>query len=193
MDRITEKINLLLKYNDVFDSITYTKNRLSISISDNVVNYYIDNDEHCLIVLEFINVNIERIKLYKELKAKLSETYEVSFDESMMLNLNFYKELQHDTLNLNLDGSIYINEDLKTIDLCLIIELNGKTLYSTKQFSEIEGIRYCVETIIHEPINIERTYEIDQQDINIDDLELTINNIKDTLLKYDNLYRRTRC
>ena len=193
MDRINEKINLLLKYNDVFDSITYTKNRLSISISDNVVNYYIDNDEHCLIVLEFINVNIERIKLYKELKAKLSETYEVSFDESMILNLNFYKESQHDTLNLNLDGSIYINDDLKTVDLCLFVELKGKTLYSTKQFSEIESIRYCVETIIHEPVNIERTYEIDQQDININDLELTINNIKNTLLKYDNLYRRTRC
>lgn len=187
MDRITEKINLLLKYNDVFDSITYTKNRLSISISDDVVNYYIDNDEHCLIVLEFINVNIERIKLFKELKSKLSETYEVSFDEGMILNLNFYKELQHDTLNLNLDGSIYINEDLKTVDLCLFIELNGKTLYSTKQFSEIEGIRYCVETIIYEPVNIERTYEIDQQNININELESTITNLTNTILKYDNL------
>lgn len=187
MDRITEKINLLLKYNDIFDSITYTKNRLSITISDDVVNYYIDNDEHCLIVLEFINVNIERIKLYKELKSKLSNTYKVSFDDITILNLNFYKELQHNTLNLNLDGSIYINDDLKTIDLCLFVELNGKTLYSTKQFSEIEGIRYCVETIIHEPVNIERTYEIDQQNINIDELESTITNITNTILKYDNL------
>lgn len=187
MDKITEKINLLLKYNDIFDSITYTKNRLSITISDDVVNYYIDNDEHCLIVLEFINVNIERIKLTKELKAKLSETYEVSFDESMILNLNFYKELQHDTLNLSLDGSIYINDDLKTIDLCLFIELEGKTLYSTKQFSEIEGIRYCVETIIHEPVNIERTYEINQQNVNIDEIDTTITNITNTILKYDNL------
>lgn len=193
MDRIIEKINLLLNYNDIFDSITYTKNKLSIIISDDLVNYYIDNDEHCLIVLEFINCNIERIKMYKELKSKLSNTYKVSFDDITILNLNFYKELQHDTLNLNLDGSIYINEDLKTIDLCLIIELNGKTLYSTKQFSEIEGIRYCVETIIQEPVNIERTYEINQQNINIDELESTITNITNTMLKYDNLYRRTRC
>lgn len=193
MDKITEKINLLLKYNDVFDSITYTKNRLSITISDDVVNYYIDNDEHCLIVLEFINCNIERIKLFKELKSKLSNDYTLSFDESMILNLNFYKELQHDTLNLNLDGSIYINDDLKTVDLCLFIELKGKTLYSTKQFSEIEGIRYCVETIIHEPVNIERTYEINQQNVNIDEIESTITHITNTLLKYDNLYRRTRC
>ena len=187
MDKITEKINLLLKYNDVFDSITYTKNRLSITISDDVVNYYIDNDEHCLIVLEFINVNIERIKMYKELKSKLSNTYEVSFDDITILNLNFYKKLQHDTLNLTLEGSIYINEDLKTVDLCLFIELKGKTIYSTKQFSEIEGVRYCVETIIHEPVNIERTYEIDQQNIKIDELESTITNITNTILKYDNL------
>lgn len=187
MDRITEKINLLLKYNDIFDSITYTKNRLSITISDDVVNYYIDSNEHCLIVLEFINVNIERIKMYKELKSKLSNTYEMSFDDITILNLNFYKELEHDTLNLNLDGSIYINDDLKTVDLCLFIELKGKTLYSTKQFSEIEGVRYCVETIIHEPVNIERTYEIDQQNIKIDELESTITNITNTILKYDNL------
>lgn len=187
MDRITEKINLLLKYNDVFDSITYTKNKLSIIISDDIVNYYIDNDEHCLIVLEFINVNIERIKMYKELKSKLSNAYEVSFDDITILNLNFYKELQHDTLNLNLDGSIYINDDLKTVDLCLFIELKGKTIYSTKQFSEIEGIRYCVETIIQEPVNIERKYEINQQNINIDELESTIPNITNTILKYDNL------
>ena len=187
MDKITEKINLLLNYNDIFDSITYTKNKLSIIISDDIVNYYIDNDEHCLIVLEFINCNIERIKMYKELKSKLSNTYEVSFDDITILNLNFYKELQHNTLNLNLDGSIYINEDLKTVDLCLIIELEGKTLYSTKQFSELEGIRYCVETIIHEPVNIERTYEIDQQNINIDELESIITNITNTILKYDNL------
>lgn len=188
MDRITEKINLLLKYNDVFENITYTKNRLRIDISNDVVNYYIDSDEHCLIVLEFINCNIERIKTYKDLKTKLSNIgYKVSFNDITILNLNFYKDLQHDTLNLNLDGSIYINDDLKTVDLCLFIELKGKTLYSTKQFSEIEGVRYCVETIIHEPVNIERTYEIDQQNIKIDELESTITNITNTILKYDNL------
>lgn len=187
MDRITEKINLLLTYNDIFDSINYTKNRLSITISDDVVNYYIDNDEHCLIVLEFINVNIERIKMYKELKSKLSNNYEVSFDDITILNLDFEKELQHDKLNLNLEGSIYVNEDLKTVDLCLFIELKGETIYSTKQFSEIEGIRYCVETIIHEPVNIERTYEINQQNVNIDEIESTITNITNTILKYDNL------
>ena len=188
MDRITEKINLLLKYNDVFESITYTKNRLRITISNDVVKYYIDSDEHCLIVLDFINSNIERIKLYKELKTKLSDIgYKVSFDAITILNLNFYKELEHDTLNINLDGSIYINEDLKTIDLCLFVELKGKTIYSTKQFSEIEGIRYCVETIIQKPVNIERTYEINQQDINIDELNKTITNITNTILKYDNL------
>lgn len=189
MNKITEKINFLLKeYNDVFESITYTKNRLSINISDDIVNYYIESDEHCLIVLEFINCNIECIKTYKELKTKLSNIgYKVSFDDITILDLNFYKELQHDTLNLNLDGSIYINEDLKTVDLCLFIELNGKTRYSTKQFSEIEGIRYCVETIIQEPVNIERTYEIDQQNININELESTITNLTNTILKYDNL------
>ena len=189
MDKITEKINLLLqKYNDIFDNITYTKNRLNITISGDVVNYYIDNDEHCLIVLEFINYNIERIKMYKELKTKLSNIgYKVSFDDITILNLNFYKDLQHDTLNLNLDGSIYINEDLKTVDLCLFVELKGKTRYSTKQFSEIEGIRYCVETIIHNPVNIERTYEINQQNININELDTAITNITDTILKYDNL------
>lgn len=187
MNRITEKINLLLKYNDIFENITYTKNRLTITISDNVVNYYIDSDEHCLIVLEFINSNIERIKMYKELKSKLSNIYEMSFDDITILNLNFYKDLQHDTLNLNLDGSIYINDDLKTVDLCLFIELNGKTRYATKQFSEIEGIRYSVETIINEPVNIERTYEIDQQNVNIDDIDKTITNITNTILKYDNL------
>lgn len=187
MDRITEKINLLLKYNDIFENITYTKNRLSITISGDVVNYYIDNDEHCLIVLEFINCNIERIKMYKELKSKLSNTYEVSFDEDMILNLNFYKELQHDTLNLSLDGSIYVNNDLKTVDLCLFVELQGKTIYSTKQFTEIENIRCCVETIILEPVNIERTYNIDQQNVNIDEIDSTITNITNTILKYDNL------
>ena len=188
MNKITEQINLLLKkYNDIFESITYTKNRLSITISNDVVNYYIDSDEHCLTVLEFINVNIERIKMYKELKSKLSNTYEVSFDDSFILNLDFYKVLQHDTLNLHLDGSIYINEDLKTVDLCLFIELKGKTRYSTKQFSEIEGIRYCVETIINEPVNIERAYEINQQNVNIDNLDTTITNITNTILKYDNL------
>lgn len=150
----------LLKYNDVFENITYTKNRLTITISDDIVNYYIDSDEHCLIVLEFINCNIERIKMYKELKSKLSNTYEVSFDDITILNLNFYKELEHDTLNLNLDGSIYVNEDLKTVDLCLIIELKGKTIYSTKQFTEIENIRCCVETIIHEPVKVERTCQL---------------------------------
>ena len=187
MDKITEKINLLLKYNDIFDSIIYTKNRLSITISGDVVNYYIDNDEHCLIVLEFINYNIERIKMYKELKSKLSNTYKVSFDDITILNLNFYKKLEHDTLNLSLDGSIYINEDLKTVDLCLFVELKGKTIYSTKQFTNIEDIRCCVETIIHEPVNIERTYEIDQQNVSIDEIESTITNITNTILKYDNL------
>ena len=188
MNRITEKINLLLqKYNAVFDNITYTQNRLTITLSGEIVNYHINDDEHCLIVLEFINVNIEHIKLYKELKSKLSNTYEVSFDDITILNLNFYKKLQHDTLNLNLEGSIYINEDLKTVDLCLIIELESKTLYSTKQFTEIEDIRCCVETIIHEPVNIERTYEIDQQNVNIDEIESTITNITNTILKYDNL------
>lgn len=187
MDRITEKIKLLLKYNDIFENITYTKNRLTITISGDVVNYYIENDEHCLIVLEFINVNIERIKMYKELKSKLTNTYEVSFDDITILNLNIYKELEHDTLNLNLDGSIYVNEDLKTVDLCLFVELKGKTIYSTKQFTNIEDIRCCVETIIHEPVNIERTYEIDQQNVNIDEIESTITNITNTILKYDHL------